>query len=371
MRRLVAILVLVTMSLLSATPAEAWWRHHCGWGGGWRHHGWRHCGWGGYSCYPAYTYNYCGYGGYGGYGYGGYGGWGGYGGYGGYSGVYFPHRYRSMWGYGGYYGYAAPASVGYYAARPTTINVPAVRTVALAKASPVYSQIRLGTTQEALRNFLGTGELRRLDIQAPALANLLARVADQRPAAPEMQNVRMANPEARRTAERHIADGDSLFRAQNFNSALQRYKLAAATAPDLAEAHWRHGHALVATHNYALATSAFKRAIALTDDLHRGGFNLDQLYGGASLTKTAHLESLSEWALSRPDSSDPYFLLGVFLRYDQQGQRAEKFFAYASDLAGISGGHIAVFEPPVEEPIAEVASVPDRISVPVTPGREI
>ena len=66
-----------------------------------------------------------------------------------------------------------------------------------------------------------------------------------------------------------IAEGDELFRAQNFHSALQKYKLAASTAPDLAEAFWRKGHALVATHNYDLATTAFKRAIALTEDLGR------------------------------------------------------------------------------------------------------
>jgi hypothetical protein len=142
-------------------------------------------------------------------------------------------------------------------------------------------------------------------------------------------------------------------------------------APDLAEAHWRQGHALIATSNFQLATTAFKRAIALTDDISRGGFHLDQLYGGAALTKTAHLESLAEWALSRSDSSDPFFLLGVFLTYDRQEQRAEKFFDYASTLAGMSGGHIAVFLPLVDEPVAEVASVPARVSRPVSPGTEI
>ena len=59
-----------------------------------------------------------------------------------------------------------------------------------------------------------------------------------------------------------------------------------------------------------------------------------------------------------------YFLLGVFLTYDGQHERAEKFFERAADLAGISGGHIAAFEPldgpiiaarPVEVPVAVVS----------------
>src|SRR5205823_2249242 len=150
---------------------------------------------------------------------------------------------------------------------------------------------------------------------------------------------RVSNVESRRKAERMISEGDELFRAQNFHSALQKYKLAGSTAPDLAEAFWRQGHALLATHNYDLATTAFKRAIALTEDLGRGGFRLSDIYAGASMTKNAHLESLAEWAINRRNASDPYFLLGLFLQYDGQPARAEKFFQKASDIAGISGGH--------------------------------
>jgi len=124
--------------------------------------------------------------------------------------------------------------------------------------------------------------------------------------------------------------------------------LAAGTAPDMPEAFWREGHALVATHNYELAATAFKRAIALTEDLGRGGFRLSDIYGGANVTKQQHLESLAEWATTKRNSSDPYFLIGLFLEYDGQAARAEKFFQKANELAGISGGHIAVFLDPVE-----------------------
>src|SRR4029079_2142155 len=114
---------------------------------------------------------------------------------------------------------------------------------------------------------------------------------------------RVSNVESRRKAERMLNDGDELFRAQNFHSALQRYKLAGSTAPDLAEAFWRQGHALIATHNYELAATAFKRAIALTDDLGRGGFRLNDIYGGAAMTKSHHLESLAEWAVTKRTSA--------------------------------------------------------------------
>src|SRR4029079_2237563 len=125
---------------------------------------------------------------------------------------------------------------------------------------------------------------------------------------------------------------------QNFHSALQRYKLAASTAPDMPEAFLRQGHALVANHNYELAATAFKRAIALTDDLGRGGFRLSDIYGGANMTQQQHLESLAEWATTKRGSSDPYFLIGLFLEYDGQIARAEKFFQKANELAGIGGG---------------------------------
>jgi tetratricopeptide (TPR) repeat protein len=187
---------------------------------------------------------------------------------------------------------------------------------------------------------------------------------------------RHSSAESRRKAERMIAEGDELFRSQKFHSALQKYKLAASTAPDLNEALWRKGHALVATHNYDLASTAFKRAIARTEDLSRGGFRLNDLYGGAKMAKIQDFESLAEWALSRSDSPDAYFLLGVQLNFDGEAERAEKFFQKASELAGFSGGHIAVFLFPAEErsiPSTEEPARPAEAApvVAITAGTEL
>jgi tetratricopeptide (TPR) repeat protein len=196
----------------------------------------------------------------------------------------------------------------------------------------------MNVNAQTIQKFLGMSQLRPVNAAAAA------------PVAPTLTvTPRLSNAESRRRAERLIAEGDELFRGQNFHPALQKYKAAASAAPDMAEAFWREGHALVATKNFGLATTAFKRAVGLTEDLGRGGFQLDDLYGKATMSKSGHLESLAEYALSHSGSSDPYFLLGVFLTYDGQPARADKFFQRASDLAGIAGGHIAVFLSPVEE----------------------
>jgi hypothetical protein len=346
MRRLIAALV-VSATLLSASPVEACWGRHCGGRG---------CGWGGYG-YGGYGYG--GYG-YGGGGYRGYGypGWGGYGGYGGYGMSGYPSYNIS---YPGYYpgtfssGYAAapPAlGVGYYGVNaPTSYAAPSRLVISLrptAKTPAAAAQpLKASLSAVTLQKFLGMSQLRPIAPPAPAA---MAKTAI--PAAP-----RVANADSRRRAEQLIAEGDQLFQAQNFNSALQRYKAAVSFAPDMAEALWRQGHALVATKNLGLATAAFKRAIALTEDLSRGGFRLDDLYGRAAAAKNGHLEWLAENALAHTGSSDPYFLLGVFLTYDGQAARADKFFQKASDLAGIGGGHIAVFLLPDEGPV-RATSVP-------------
>ena len=353
MRRLLAVLVLVLATLVFATPAEAGWRHWgggwrgcgvgwgggwrgCGWGGGWG--GWRGCGWGGWGCgIPVRSFNWC-----------------------------APCGWDNGCGYGYSVGYP---NIGYYA-----VNQPVGGYYYNPQANfvdyyglSIYQPAEIAYGPQAVKQFVGLDRnfglapLREPPARLPLLGLAERRATALAGAKPI---VRVANPEFRRKAEKYLADGDALFRAQNFHSALQRYKLAANAAPDIAEAYWRQGHALIATGNYDLAGSAFKRAIALTDDTTRGGFQLTDLYGTAVLTKNGHLEALAGHALERSDSSDPFFLLGVFLTYDGQHERAEKFFARAADLAGISGGHIAAFEPagapvvaarPVEMPIAVVS----------------
>jgi tetratricopeptide (TPR) repeat protein len=217
-----------------------------------------------------------------------------------------------------------------------------------------YEPAEIAYGPQAVKQFVGLDRnfalapLREPPARLPLLGLAEAR---SKPLTAARPVVRVANAEFRRKAEKYVAEGDALFKLQKFHSALQKYKLAANAAPDLTEAWWRQGHAMIATGNYDLAAATFKRAIAQSDDTDRGGFQLSDLYGTAVLTKNGHLEALAGHALERGESSNPYFLLGVFLTYDGQRERAEKFFDRAADLSGISGGHIAVFEPvaaPVE-----------------------
>jgi tetratricopeptide (TPR) repeat protein len=339
MRRLVAALILGLVILATATPAQAGWR--C-WGGGWRHCGvgWRGCGWRGWAgyglsyarCRPYRCYDYC----------------------------YPSYGCGYSYGYGCNYGYSVGLpTVGYYATyQPYGVYYNPQANYVDYHLPAVYQPAELAYGPQAVKQFLGLDRnfalapLREPPARLPLLGVALGRreVAGARPI------VRVANAEARRKAEKYLADGDALFRIQKFHSALQKYKLASSAAPDMSEAYWRQGHAMIATSNFDLAGGAFKRAIALSDDTGRGGFQLNNLYGTAALAKNAHLEALAGHALERSESSDPYFLLGVFLTYDGQRERAEKFFDRAADLAGISGGHIAAFEP-VDGPVVASRTV--------------
>lgn len=333
MRRILLALTVLAGTLLAAAPADAGWGHrHCGYGG-----------WGGgYGGYGYGGFRSCGLG-YRGYGYGPY-----YSGYGLSVGCYRPTIlfnsgcYGGGCGYGGYGyggGYYAPRPIGYYGYYGSTYN-PGSNFVGLSVTGQFVS--RPAAAPASVRNILNMSREELLAaLRAPAAA------ADAPPAAraiaAEKPAVRWSNAEQRRKAEQYLAAGDVLFREQKFHSALQRYKLASQTAPDMAETYWRQGHALVATANYELAGGAFKRAIALDADVTRGGFTLDEIYGGAAMAKQAHLESLAGWALKRSDSSESYFLMGVQLQFDGQAERAARFFDRAAELAGAGGEYLAAF----------------------------
>jgi hypothetical protein len=334
MRRLIVTLVVLAGMLVAATPAQARWG--CGWG--WRGCGvgWGGCGWGWRGC--------------------GWGGWG-----------WNSHCFAGPAFYYPAYNYplvnftcgttiGTPVGLGYSVYQPSYYSANG-RFASTTLPQPRFSVSAGGVTAQELERFLALrGEV------TPVLGVLSDRLL------PKM-SARVSNAQTRQRAMRLLAEGDALFQAQNFNSALQRYKLASSLAPDVEEAFWRQGHAFVATKNFGQATTAFKRAIALTDNLGRGGFRLDDLYGGASMTKATDLENLAELALNHSGDSDAYFLIGVFLNYDGQADRAIRFFDRASDLAGISGGHIEVFLDRAAAPV--IAARPAAPPVPPSPPAEV
>jgi hypothetical protein len=296
----------VLVSLVS--PVQA--RHpHC-WGGGLGYAGY---GGGFYSntCYAGFNSPWIGYGNC---------GWGG-----GYGCV----PYRGCYYYGGYPAYntfycnSYPYGYGDYYSGPV-----------FAPAGAIYGPV-------AVRNFLGMAEP---TAPTPAAVKPTAVVVKK---FTEPRKVREASPEYRRKSDQFVAQGDMLFREQKYQQAVDRYKSAAEMAPNSAEAYWHKGHAYAATNRYELAASCFRRALTLNPDIDRGGFSLDKLYDDTRMAKEAHLEAIAGYCLEHPDTADAYFVLGVFLHYNGEADRAEKFFARAAELAGPDATYLACFVPGV------------------------
>jgi len=307
MRRGIGILATVVIFLALAAPVQA--RHGC-WGG------FGGCGGGFYSntCYAGfnspYGYGNCGYGG--GYGNCGYG--------------CVPYR-------GGYNLSYPSYNTYYYNSYPYGYGV----TI----GGPVFAPAQAGFGPVAVRNFLGVAAP-----AAPAPAALKASAVVVKKFG-EPHKVREASPEYRRKADQFIAQGDMLFREQKYQQALDRYKSASDMAPDSAEAYWHKGHAYAASNRYELAAASFRRALTLNPDVARGGFSLGKLYGDTLMAKEAHLEAIAASCLENPTSADSYFVLGIFLHYSGESDRAEKFFAKAAELGGPDAKFLARFVPGV------------------------
>lgn len=268
--------------------------------------------------------------------------------YGGWGGGSYGVGYFGGYGYGtGFYGYGYPYRSFYYGNYdPWGIYYRPWDGYSEYYLPPVFAPAELLYGPRAVQQFWGMPQP-----QQPLVVISRDRDRDATDTRP-----RVASVEYRLKAERFIAQGDELFREQKYSQALDRYKSAGEMAPNAAEAYWRRGHAYVATGRYDQAVAAFKRALAIDPDVEREEFSLAEFYGPGATAKAAHLEALAGAALARADSSDLHFLLGVFLRYDGQGARAEKFFLRAADLAGRSGDHIAGFLPPDDAAVPVSAS---------------
>ncbi len=202
---------------------------------------------------------------------------------------------------------------------------------------PIFAPAEAIYGPAAARRFFGMAE--------PTAPDAVARVAVAVRKLTEPRKVREASPEYRRKADQFIAQGDMLFREQKYQQAIDRYKSAAEMAPDSAEACWHKGHAYAATKRYELAAASFRRALTLNPDIARDGFTLGKLYGDTHMAREAHLESIAGFCLEKPTSADAYFVLGIFLHYCGEADRAEKFFAHAAELVGPDASYLAGFVP--------------------------
>jgi len=154
--------------------------------------------------------------------------------------------------------------------------------------------------------------------------------------------------ERRRGEDLMLDLGDRLFRAGLYRQAADQYQAAAELPPVEATALFRSGHALIAAGRYPEAAAAFKRGLAV-DPTHvaRSGMRLSQLYSNDS-EATARIEALAAAALKNASDSDLMFLIGVFLHFEGQPERAVRFFDRAANLAKGDASHIRAFLQPDE-----------------------
>jgi len=151
------------------------------------------------------------------------------------------------------------------------------------------------------------------------------------------------NQETLALAWKYIGYGDAHFGNQRYPDANVRYRKATRVAPQLADGWFRQGFAMTATQRYDLAALAFKRGLGLEPDWPKSDFRLGELYGGNAMAKTAHIDALADAAVKAPTDGDLLFIVGVFLHFDGQQQRAKPFFQRALQMAGADGEYIKGF----------------------------
>ncbi len=144
-------------------------------------------------------------------------------------------------------------------------------------------------------------------------------------------------------AWKFIGYGDAHFGNQRYPDANVRYRKATRVAPQLADGWFRQGFAMTAMQRYDLAARAFKRGLVLEPDWPKSDFRLGELYGGNNLAKTAHIDALADAAVKAPTNADLLFIVGVFLHFDGQQNRAKPFFQRALQMAGADGEYLKVF----------------------------
>jgi hypothetical protein len=171
---------------------------------------------------------------------------------------------------------------------------------------------------------------------APANPVLPAAMANNPPApqrdpAPRPK-LKATHAEQKARAGRYIGFGDTNFEQQKYHAAFTRYQTAIEIAPDVAESFFRQAFALVALGRYEKAAAAFRRGLQIRSDWRGTPFRLDELYGGAAVAKTQHIETLARAVEANPFDADLLLVLGMQLFFDGQADRAAVFFARAAQL---------------------------------------
>lgn len=154
---------------------------------------------------------------------------------------------------------------------------------------------------------------------------------------------RVSPPLARDRSRRYVEIGDRFFNRQQYESALEQYKLAAVATPDMALPLIRQTIAYVATRRFDSAIKTCRRAVEVEPEYVHSGFQLSALYGENLAPKNSHLETLASRALDNSEDAVPILLLGVMVYFDGDQQRADRFFRAAAPIIGHADSIIETF----------------------------
>jgi tetratricopeptide (TPR) repeat protein len=166
------------------------------------------------------------------------------------------------------------------------------------------------------------------------------------PPEPKAGANRGTSARAKETAWKYIGYGDALFGKQKYAQANDRYRTAARSASQLGAPLFRQGLALAATGRCDLAAAALKKGLKLDPTWPKSDFTLEQVVGPDKGAKKALLDALAAAVEAKPADADRMFVLGVFLHFDGQLDRAATFFERAEKIAGDNVGHIEAFLEP-------------------------
>lgn len=135
-----------------------------------------------------------------------------------------------------------------------------------------------------------------------------------------------------RTAAALSREADRAWSRGQYDLAADRYQRVLEREPARLETWLRLAFAALAAEDWDRSLAAFRSAAKLRGDLEPGDFDLDSIYADRSL-KLKHLDRLAKAALGRPDDPEMWLLVGTFLWFDGQSERAEKFLAKAQTLS--------------------------------------
>ncbi len=171
---------------------------------------------------------------------------------------------------------------------------------------------------------------------------------------PKAQNlavdVKKSNGPARQRSLHQQGLGDFNMQQRKFNKAYEHYKRAVAAAPDLPANYFRMAWALAAAGYHSSAVREIKRGLRLDPYWPLTGESLDERFGlDNEIAKNNVLLTTAQWV--REDIRDPdrLFLMGALLHFNNDIDRALKFFETAGQLAG-SPQYVQLFLHPQEPP---------------------